>query len=1007
MRAQTVAGLVAGLLLLGGPAVVFGQSSITGLVRDGSGAVLPGVTVEAASPALIEKVRTAITDGQGLYRIVDLRPGTYTVTFTLPGFTTLRREGVELPAEFTATVNADLSVGTLEETVTVTGEAPIVDIRSSRAQVQFEQETLQALPGTGRLATLPAIIPGVTLRRESDRGVGGLSDRTQTAYSIHGAPEAQPVVDGMNHQIASLTSGVYVYNQIAIQEVVVETSGVGADRDTGGMQLNMVPRDGGNIFSGIATFAYVGPSLEMSNVNDALLARNLDPNRIGSLRKFRDSAAALGGPVRRNRLWFFGAFREGVTQQFAEGIYYNKLKQPESLLYEPDVNRPVHSNDYSRDATLRLTWQAAAKHKIVFGASFQPNCNCVFNLLNPGVRRTPEAAGPHHYNPSYLPSFAWTYPATNRILVEAGGSANIINQHDKREPGFPQTNIQILDQGLNLMYGNIATRTLPRRQYQERFAISYVTGSHSVKAGVNLRHVRIDDIDRLGHDLWMHNGSINYRFRNGVPNQLTLTDAPWNFEESLRDVALYAQDQWTLRRLTLNVGLRYNDAKAWTPEQVLGAGFFVPERRFAPVDDVPHYRNLSTRLGFAYDVTGTGRTALKASLGHYPDRVIQASANPAVNLTRTTSRNWTDTNRNFRPDCDLLHPIANGECGAWSNLNFGRANVETRYAPDAQRGLNEQFHNWQGSISVQHELRPGLGLNVGYFRTWYGGFLATENQAVPAGGYGSFCITAPVDRRLPGGGGNEICGLYDVNPAYFGLVDNIATQASNYGKQTQVYNGVDVTLTGRFAERAYFSGGLSMGRTVTDNCFLNDNASLNNPTPTGAGLVFLNVPALPTTSLVPRNAQFCHVAPPRSSGTQVKLMAVYPLPWSVQTSAIYQNSPGIPITASYVVNNAAIVPSLGRNLGSCRGTAVCNANVTVELIPANTFFEPRLQQLDLRFSRAIQLGGTRRLRADVDIYNLFNASNVLSINTTYGSGWLDVRQILGGRLVRLGGQFEF
>ena len=982
------------------PASAWAQSSVTGVVRDGSGAVLPGVTVEAASPALIEKVRSTVTDDQGRYRIVDLRPGTYTVTFALTGFSTSKREGLELRAEFTATVNADLAVGALEETITVSGDAPIVDLRSSRAQVQFAQETLQSLPGTGRLATLPAIIPGVTLRRESDRGVGGLSDRTQTAYSLHGAPEAQPVVDGVNHQVASLTSGVFVYNQINVQEVVVETSGVGADRDSGGMQLNMIPRDGGNVFSGLATFAYVGPSLETSNINDDLIARHLDPKRVGSIKKFRDSAAALGGPISRDKLWFYASFREGVTQQYAEGLYFNKLKQPQTLLYEPDLSRPVNSNDYSRDLSLRFTWQAAPKHKIVLMHSIQPNCNCRFNLLNPGARRTPEAAGEHHYDPHYLSSASWTNPVTSRILLEAGTTIYVINQNDIREPGFPETNIQVTDQGLNLIYGNIPTRTLPRRQYLSRFAVSRVTASQTIKAGATLRQVRIGDIDRLGHDLWMHNGSINYRFRNGVPNQLTLTDAPWNFEESVRDVALYAQDQWTFKRLTLNAGLRYSDAKAWTPEQVLGAGFFVPERRFAPVDNIPHYRNLSPRIGFAYDLFGTGRTALKASLGHYPDRVIQASANPAVNLTRTTSRNWTD-NGNYRPDCDLLNPAANGECGAWSNLNFGKANAETRYAADAQSGFNDQFHNWQGSVSLQHELRPGMGLNVGYFRTWYGGFLTTDNQLTSASDYDPFCITVPTDSRLPNSG-QQLCGLYDIKPGAFGSVDNLVTQTSHYAKATQVFNGVDVTLNARYGQGGQFSGGLSMGRMTTNNCYQNGDPSLT-------AQVFPGVLVLPAASTVSRTEAFCDISPPWSQSTQVKFMAVYPLPWHIQTSAIYQNSSGIPITASYVATNAEILPSLGRNLGSCRGAATCSANLTVELIPPNSVFEKRLQQVDLRFSRLFQFG-TRKLRGDVDIYNLLNASNVLNMNTTYsppGGVWKDVTQILGGRLVRLGFQVEF
>src|SRR5947208_6709567 len=350
-------------------------------------------------------------------------------------------------------------------------------LRTSRAQVQFAQETLQSLPGTGRLATLPAIIPGVTLRRESDRGVGGLSDRTQTAYSLHGAPEAQPVVDGVNHQVASLTSGVFVYNQINIQEVVVETSGVGADRDSGGMQLNMIPRDGGNQFSGIATAAYSGPTLAASNITPELLARHLDPNRVGSLKKFRDTGEGFGGPLRRDRLWFFVAAREGVTQQFADGVYWNKAQQPQSYLYDPDFSRPASTNDYSKDYSIRVTWQASLKNKIAASSSFQSNCNCVFNLLT-GARTTPEAAGEHHYYPNYNPAFSWTNPLTGHILLEGGVSAQNLDQNDTRTGGLSGTNggsektIRRTDRGRSPTDGKVnATRPVRRRQYQAPFPL--------------------------------------------------------------------------------------------------------------------------------------------------------------------------------------------------------------------------------------------------------------------------------------------------------------------------------------------------------------------------------------------------------------------------------------------------------------------------------------------------------------------------------------------------------
>ena len=1024
MRTQRVMFFVAACFLLLLPAAASAQSSITGTVRDTSGGVLPGVTVEANSPALIGGARVAVTDNQGLYQIVELRPGTYTVTFTLPSFKTVKREGIDLPAAFAATVNAELAVGALEETVTVSGEAPLVDIRSSRAQAQYTGQTLQALPGNGRLSTLSAILPGAVLTQETDRVASGLSDRAQTRFAVHGAPEAVPVVDGMNTMLASSNTGVFVFNQINFQEVVAELSGVGADRDTGGAQLNMIAKDGGNTFSGTLTGVYAGPSLQSNNINDALIARGLNAAVTGlaSIKKFEDFAGGLGGPLMRNKLWFFGAARKGVTQQYAAGIYSNLQHQPASLLYQPDLSRPAFSNDFYRDYSLRLTWQAAEKHKFVVASSFQNNCNCVYALFRPqgGSLVTPEAATQHHYEPDYNSIATWTYPATNRMLITFAGGMNHTTQHDDRGLDVTNTSIQITEQSLDLKYGaaygptagGSSYSTLPRRQYHQQFSVSYVTGSHNFKTGLNAREFRTGDSAKYGHDLYMANTAILYTFNNQKPVSLQLLATPQHTNESGNDIALYAQDQWTLRKLTLNLGIRYNNIDTSAPAQILPAGFFVPERILPAASEIPHWQNLHPRLGASYDLFGDGKTAVKVSLGHYADIVRATTANPSNLITLTTNRSWNDSllgvgdprTGNYLPDCDLLNPVANGECGAFSDRNFGKPIQSTHNAADAQTGFNKQYNNWQGSVSVQHELRSGIGLNVGYFRTWYGGFLATDIQAVTAANYDSYCLTAPVDSRLPGGGGNQICGLYDITPTLLSIVNtnNVVTQASNFGKQTQVYNGVDVTLNARFGQGGQFSGGLSTSRTVTDNCYQNSDPSV----------VAQLAPGASATVTSPRTQTFCHVSPPLSAGTQVKFLAIYPLPWGIQTSGIFQNGPGIPITASYTATNAEIKTSLGRNLAACpsQTAATCNSTVKVDLIPANSMFEPRLTQVDLRLSRDFRLGGIKRLRGNLDIFNVFNASNVLSQIGSYtppGGTWQNAAQILGGRLLRVGFQFDF
>jgi hypothetical protein len=351
---------------------------------------------------------------------------------------------------------------------------------------------------------------------------------------------------------------------------------------------------------------------------------------------------------------------------------------------------------------------------------------------------------------------------------------------------------------------------------------------------------------------------------------------------------------------------------------------------------------------------------------------------------------------------DASVPGANGECGALSDATFGQVKAgSTRYAADALSGFNKSFNNWQGSVSVQQQLRQGMALNVGYFRTWYGGFLATDNQAVTAANFNSYCISAPLNSQLPGGGGNQICGLYDITPALFGQVNNLVTQASNYGKQTDVYNGVDVTLSSRFGQGGQFSGGLSVGRTVTDNCSI----VMNNPQLTGS--VGVNGFSGSGAGVqAPRTTAYCHVTPPWSAATQVKFLVVYPLPMGFQTSATYQNIPGIQIVGVNPTANAQIAPSLGRNVGSCRGAATCNANVNIDLVPPQSRFEDRLQQLDLRISRTFRFGKVRA-RGNFDIYNVINGAAILSENGGYGTQWLTPYETMGGRLFKFSGQIDF
>jgi hypothetical protein len=551
---------VAGVLLWS-PASAQQASGIAGVVRDTSGAVLPGVTVEAASPALIEQVRTVATDGEGRYNIVDLRPGTYSVTFTLSGFRTFRREGITLTAGFTATVNAEMPVGALEETITVTGAAPLVDTQNVRRQTVAAKDLLDALPtSTQHVSTLVTLTAGfsglseVGGQYQSQVGGGGNA-------GYHGKTGARVSFDGMGIENSSGNSS-YQVNSAVVQEMVLQTSGISAESNADGPVLNVIPKEGGNTFSGTLAGLYSNDSLEVSNLNDRLRGRGL--NTENKTLKLFDESLGIGGPVVRDKLWFFGATRTWGFSRVHAGVFWNRtqgthLTPPGEdrvvVLFTPWVDKPegrFSGRMEWYDSYLgRLTWQASARHKFNFTFDAQEACNCG----STSATTMQEAGGGYRFDPNRLIQAAWSAPITSRLLLEAGVGSAISQWNQFWMPGVEPNHIAIQDQGLGISYGAQTTyRGFPNNtdRHTQRFSVSYVTGSHAFKTGIHLEEF-------VRNNYYYSNGAVSYRFRDGVPNQITQRATPYLLKERVKpEMGLYVQDQWKVDRLTLNLGLRYD-----------------------------------------------------------------------------------------------------------------------------------------------------------------------------------------------------------------------------------------------------------------------------------------------------------------------------------------------------------------------------------------------------------------------------------------------------------------
>lgn len=986
-------------VLLALPSGAAGQAvtnaTIAGTVRDSTASVLPGVTVEVASPALIEKVRTAVTDGQGIYRVTALPPGTYSVTFTLSGFRTYRREGVELTTGFTASANAELSVGAVEETVTVTGASPVVDVQNTRSANVIRQETLQALPTNQSLQGFATLTVGV---QSSAVDVGGNRHERDT-LTFAGRPQQKLLYDGMliNNLGANGDgqSGSFSVNVQAMQEVALELGTTTAENRWGGINVNYIPREGSNTFKGLVDLAYGNGNLQWSNVNDAWRRRGV--TNAAEAKRLWDYAANVGGPLKRDRLWLFAATRYFGGQEFAPNNFYNKLDDryigsPNSgvVAYEADTSKRAFTDNHFTDVTARLTWQAAKEHKVSWGYSFQKSCVC---NLQVATNVAPEGVANANFDPIHLANVNWTYPASNRLLFEAASNYFYDNNQMKPAAETGRNDHAITELvgtatvPAGYRYNAGSTSIFPAaldyyghalyKLFQARASVSHVTGTSSLKAGFQLLRGFEERVSDYGAF------PVNYFFARGLPSSIRQFAAPHLNIDNMNEYGLYVQEQLTYRRLTLNLGLRYDYFGASIPAQTRPAGAFVAAFETPAIgsDALPKYQSVVPRLGAAYDLFGDGRTALKVAVGKYVNSIgsnLMIRYHPALTLVTQADRSWSDSNGNFVPDCNMTNAAANGECGALNNANFGKSVPNTKN--DEALKTSGRGYNWQANVAVQQQIRQGWSVEVAYDRTWYGDFVVTDNLLVTPADYDTFCVTAPSDSRLPNGGGYEVCGLYDLRPSKLGQVDNFVTLLKNFGDRTQVFNGIRFNTSARFKEGAMLGGGLSVGRTWNQNCAIIDS---------------------------PQQELDCNTGRPWSSTIQFKLVGTYPLPWDIQTSATFRVVEGAIRDAFRTYTNAEIAPRLGRSLAACRGAAVCTATVNVPLYaPGVTLFEPRLVMMDWRLSKIVRLG-QRRLEALIDVFNLLNTNAALSVANSYAASWPRPTSTAPGRTIRLGAKVNW
>jgi hypothetical protein len=997
------------------------RGTLTGTVRDASGGVLPGVTVEASSPALIEKVRTVVTDGAGIYRIVNLDPGIYTLTFTLQGFSQVKREGIELSGSATLTVPVDMRVGNVQETIIVTGESPVVDVQSTSREAVISGDVISTLPGTRSTGSLITMVPGV------ETFGAALNPSPQLVFFFaRGGPVGEGRFNMNGMPVANAFAGgggsSLIYDTVNVEEIAFTVAGGMGETDIGGPVLNIVPRSGGNVFQGQAFTNFSNDKLRGDNLTPELTAPAPGPNlreTPGIVRAY-DSNISYGGPIARDRLWFFGSYRKLNTETASPGLVGNKSAfdlsrwdwvRDDSLNGRLSAGRSIYIG--------RVTAQVAPKHRVTVNYEYQRRCDgsplradtdgCHTRGANwvsvaAGGTTSPEASNNYLDVPYTVVQGRWTNPLTTKVLLEAGGT-----YYSYRHAGgflsLPPDGI--FDIGVTELSTAINAATgaqyAPRSNYVYRAvseyrddtaspnnwnaSLSYVTGSNSMKVGYQGAYQAASTIRHSNPTL------LSYNVNQGVPNAFTVRIPEWGSADRTWTQSFFAQDTWTRGRMTLQGALRYDRAWSYSPAGLSGSTQAAPQLGFNAITfprtpSVDSFNDITPRFGVAYDVFGTGKTALKFSAGRYLGAATNGAAytrnNPANRIVNSVSRGWTDDGDKV-VECNLAILTANEECAALTgnSLNFGAVSgTITQVNQNTLNGWGARDYDWQWSVGVQHEVLPRVSVDVAYARRSFYSFTVTDNLNRNPSQYDAWTINAPSDPRLPDGGGYPIT-LYTPTAAAAAIpAQNYITWETDFGQARSSYwQGVDFTVNARMRQGLTLQFGTNTGRKIDDTC---------------ATVVKIDSPD-------PRD---CRTTPPYQ--TTVRGLASYTIPRvDVLVSAAIRSQPPLPLVATWPVPNSVVVQLLGRIPPG--GTAGGNTIVSLLDDDHRLYADNRRTQVDMRMAKVFRFG-KKRLDIGVDGENLLNTNYTTAYDNTYqysvgntgrGGTWNNPTAIYTPRYARL------